>query len=187
MQVKTDLKTPNFIRPEILLHPNIPKPLHGLNPRTIKGQEWWDEQRHIAYDKNNDCCWACGVHKSKAEYYQWLEAHEYYEYRYKEGEAKLVEIVALCHACHNYIHSGRMAMMQENGTMEQEKVANILEHGNKILSDAGLLHLKTNLPESEFAEWKKWHLVIDGVSYYTKFESFNEWYQFYQSKNDGEI
>src|SRR3990167_9396936 len=95
---KTLVETPNFTNPAILLHPNIPKPMHGVNPRTIMGQEWWDEQRQRAYEENNFCCWACGVHKSQAAYHKWLEAHECYEIDYIAGRMYMRIIVALCHS-----------------------------------------------------------------------------------------
>ena len=116
---------PKFIRPEILLHPNVPKPLHHVNPRSILGKEWWDVQRQKAYKENNYCCWACGIHKSEAKYHQWLEGHEHYDINYETGCVKLKEIVALCHSCHNSIHTGRMQLLRKRKEISKEKHLNL--------------------------------------------------------------
>ena len=169
---------PKFIMPELILHPNIPKPLHGLNPRVVLGKEWWDEQRSIAYEQNNYCCWACGISKYNAKYHKWLEAHEFYDYDYENGEAKLVKIVALCHSCHNYIHSGRMQMLLQEGKMSKEMYDDILAHGDKIIVDN---NLKFPPIPKKVAKWSDWHIIIEGKSYYTKFRDIEDWANFYDN------
>ena len=99
--------------PWLLFHPNIPKPLHGLAPRIILGETWWQTTKKEAKAKLNQHCWACGIHKSSSKYHQWLEAHECYSINYGLGRVEYVGTCALCHACHNYIHDGRMLMMVE--------------------------------------------------------------------------
>jgi len=173
------------LRPDLLLHPNIPMPLHGLNPRTLKGREWWDAKRQAAYAKNNYCCWACGVHKSEALYRHVLEAHEDYVIDYANGRMTIKEIVALCPACHGYIHSGRLEAMYLNGEIGVTKFVEILRRGTEILIDNDLplnpfakrimsvyrmepimLHPQPALeiPETIVA-WGDWRLVLDGVEY----------------------
>ena len=180
-----ELRPPLFVRPEILLHPNIPKPLHGTNPRTLLGKDWWDEKRQVAYEENNYCCWACGVHKLNAKYHKWLEAHECYEINYAEGKAEMVYISALCHSCHNYIHSGRMQMILGTTEMPPEKFTEILKHGDDIVGEV----LKTK-PKNPFiigsifdtANWSDWKLVIDKKEYSGKFKDIEEWYNFYNKR-----
>ena len=158
------------------MHPNIPKPLHGTVPRQILGEDWWNEQRQIAYAKNDYRCWACGVHKSKAKYHNWLEAHEMYDINYVVGTIEFIEIVALCHSCHNYIHSGRMAMLVDEGKMSHEKYKDILKHGDNILKKANLETPSCNGP---IAEWGKWRLVLNGKKHKGKFKTFDEWRNHY--------
>jgi len=176
-QGKPELQEPRFINPELLLHPNIPKPMHGTNPRTILGDDWWNDVRQQAYAENNYCCWACGVHKSQAKYHQWLEAHERYRINYEHGIVSLVEITALCHSCHNFIHDGRMTSLVNKGEMSYDKMKEIHNHGYAVLAKAGIRNLR--LDATLIAPWHKWHLVLNGKKYYSKFASYDEWMEYY--------
>lgn len=197
----------DFTRPELLLHPNIPKPLHGLNPRSILGKKWWDEKRKEAYAIHNDHCWACGIHKSKQLYKTWLEGHESYDIDYNTGKVVLKEIVALCHACHQFIHNGYLYVRYSKGEVSYNYAYNIMRHGMGVLQKAGLkphphaaLHyllitgrtkdeadtivierglLDEYDPPSRMAAWHEWHLEIDGETYQSLFKDFDEWQAYY--------
>ena len=96
------------LHPEILSQPNIPQPLHGLSPRVINGDAWWNATRKEVYARYDYHCIACGVHKTEAQGPKWLEAHEVYDFDYAKGIATVKSIEPLCHYCHNFIHSGRL-------------------------------------------------------------------------------
>lgn len=192
----------NFWRPELLASPNIPKPLHTVNPRTILGKKWWDEVRQFAYARHDYRCYACGTPKKNAFYHKWLEAHEDYDIDWETGKVELREIVALCHSCHNFIHSGRLYTIYLNGEIGKDKVMNILDHGfdickrNHIIPYYGAFLVRYMLegyPEKmaeefaikdgwfphKMAEWDKWHLVVEGKSYYSPFKNLEEWKQYW--------
>ncbi len=186
--------------PKLLQHPNIPKPLHGLSPRAIKGKEWWDKKRQEVYKSTNYHCKACGVHKSQAKYHKWLEAHEDYTIDYEKGTMEIKDIVPLCHSCHNFIHSGRLFTVED----DLDKVAQILERGFNILNENGLeapyaaniiaikleidydiyVHriCEPELPPTTIAEWDDWKLIFEGEEYYSKFNSLKEWAEYYRKQ-----
>lgn len=120
---------PNFIRPELLLHPTIPRSLSGVNPRRLKGKEWWDETRKAAYALNNYCCWACGVHKLDTKE-QLLDGHETYEYDFGPCIAHYAGTVALCRSCHQFIHFDQIVWLAWR--------IRVLLRGLRILKSAGL-------------------------------------------------
>jgi len=180
------------LHPEILMHANIPKPLHEVNPRNIMGQAEWDVVRKEAYASTDYHCIACGVHKSEAKEHQWLEAHEFYNIDYGAGRLEIEKIIPLCHYCHNFIHSGRL-MMIIGEEKTQDEVIEILEHGFKILSDNnlsafyGTIHLaheigantfgvtKNVQPGGETPAWEDWRLVWNGKEYPPKYKTYEEW------------
>lgn len=168
--------TDRQLRPELLLEPPLPEPLHGLAPRTIKGRAWWDKHRKAAYARMDDCCHACGVHKSRALYRRSLEGHESYEIDWENGRMELREIVALCHCCHNYIHSGRLRILLDTGKIDTVKYNRIIEHGNSIV--AGLAEPEP-LPVM-VAAWDRWVLVVDGDEYPSRFRNRDEWAGYYR-------
>ena len=185
------------LKPEILTQPNIPKPLHGIAPRTILGQEWWNIERQKVYASTDYHCVTCGVSKYEAKKHLWLEAHEYWDFDYQKGICKIISIEPLCHYCHNFIHSGRLKMIMGN-EKTQDEVVDILEHGLKILSDNKLkcfpftLKFAKSLKANTFGvktyklkmnpriKWNDWKLVFQGKEYRSKFKSQSEWINFYQ-------
>lgn len=186
---------PVFVRPEILFEPDpIPVPLHGVNPRSIEGQEWWDEVRSKAYRNNNDCCWACGIHRSKAEFHQWLEAHEIYEVDYKKAQMTLKSVAALCHSCHNFIHLGRLKELLRAGKVDHKKYSAIFVHGNVVIRKYHLQkkhaklrrrHRRNHKKSSLRHRWGDWHLLWKGKKHHSHHKGPNEWAEYYQSQNQG--
>ena len=160
---KLDLESDPFIlRPELLQFPGIPKSLHGLSPRTIMGQEWWDEQRKEVYAKAGTCCQACGVYSGAAEHHQWVEAHEVYEYDYTKCLATFIEIVCLCYFCHQFAHLGRLDMMDAEGQIDGKLASAIRRHGFSILRKAKLLKKYHPVNMSLYNTWK---LSFNGKTY----------------------
>ena len=187
------------MKPEILMQPNIPTPLHGVNPRTIMGKEWWDIERQKVYMSTNYHCVACGVPKLEARGYQWLEAHEYWSIDYQKGVCEVVSIEPLCHYCHNFIHSGRLSMVLGKEKTEKETI-DILEHGFKILSENKLkcfpltLEFAKSLGAKTFGvkpyrlkinpeiKWTDWKLLFQGKEYKSNFADEVESSNFYSKK-----
>ena len=178
-------------KPEILTHPNIPKPFHGMAPRTLMGEAWWNVVRREAYARYNYRCVACGVHKTQAQGPKWLEAHEYWNIDYIDAICEVKSIEPLCHFCHNFIHSGRLSMIVGGEKTVEEAVA-ILEHGFMILALNGLdcfpgtavlaRELKANtlgvkayeLPDHD-PEWHEWKLLFNGLEYRSQFAGYEDW------------
>lgn len=170
-----------ILRPQLLLMPNVPKPLHGLAPRVIMGDKWWNHARKETYLKADNKCEACGTPKEQAHYHKWMEAHELYEYDFKAFVAVFVELICLCHACHNYIHSGRMQALVDKGQFPAYKQQHILNHGEEILRKAGLFHKKEQ-PEWGLGYWADWRLIFNGNAYSPLFKSSIEWQKHYNGE-----
>jgi len=158
--------------------------MHGMAPRVLFGQAWWDVVRKQAYASTGYRCAACGIPKSEAKYHHWLEGHELYEIDYPKGRMKLMEIVPLCHSCHNYIHSGRMQALVDKGEMKFQKMKDILCHGDAILKAAKLSHPK---PPKKIARWEDWRFELeDGELFEPIFPTRKAWMNhFHPGWDDG--
>lgn len=165
--------------PEILLHPPIPLPMFGLAPRVVMDAQWWAKVKAEAYAQYNYTCAACGIPKETAPFRKWLEAHECYTIDYQQGRMNYVKTVALCHACHNYIHRARLDAMCELGQISKEKRAAIIRRGDGVLERAGLLMEKmaaeitanSTCHQIDAVPWGDWRLVVDGMEFPPRFNS----------------
>jgi len=84
-----------FPDPSILLHPQIPKPLHLMAPRVFLGNKWWDNVRRDAYWCHGYYCHACGVDGTGNKSKIGLEAHEMYDIDYVTGRVEFLDAVSI--------------------------------------------------------------------------------------------
>lgn len=164
------------MNPRILLAPNIPKPLHGIAPRVVLGQAWWDTQRKLAYENAGQKCEACGTTRSQAWPKPWLEAHETYDYDYSHGRLTFVRLVCLCPACHMFIHSGRLNMLLDQGEITEALYERVVEHGLSIIRKARLTRQYEHRHDSDIdVPWEDWRMVINGKEYGPSSRSYTAW------------
>ena len=166
------LKPPT--EPELLLHQNIPKPLHGIAPRKVLGSSWWRKTRHDAFEAYNWHCAACGVFVRDAKIKAWLEAHEIYDFDYNHGTLTYLRTVPLCHCCHAFVHNGRLKMLLDQKKIEPGHYHTVMKHGTDVLAAAGIS--KEPIPENpRKIPWKKWRMVIGGRRYGPSTNNRNQW------------
>lgn len=166
-------------KPELLTMPNIPMPLHGVNPRTVLGGSWWKKEREEAIKSTNSHCEACGLHKTKVRgRKKWLEGHEVYHTDYLNGRLTYIRTTPLCPFCHQFIHDGRLRWLLDTRQITQERFVTIIQHGDAILKAAGLYRKPRYQREQELtrlyeqgllAPWGEWRLVIWGDEYPPKY------------------
>ena len=163
--------------PTILCHPNIPKPLHGVAPRVIAGNRWWDEQRKLAYERAQFRCQACGTPKADVlGVRKLLEAHEFYDYDYEHGRLTFKKLVALCPYCHAFIHSGRTENLYNTEAISYEVYAAIMNHGHSVLQANGLSARYEMRHNSDWQiAWQDWRMVFEGKEYGPSSRSMDDW------------
>jgi hypothetical protein len=113
------------------------------------------------------------VPKAKAKGRQWLEGHEWYRIDYPAGRMYYEHTVALCHYCHNYIHVGRLKDLLIKNMIPQAKYVAIIQHGERLLSEAGLP--PRQVYTGPCAPWADWRLVLEGKEYPPLYETLEEW------------
>jgi len=125
--------------------------------------------------------------------HQWLEAHEWIVPVEEEPGVYVVkEIVALCHYCHMFIHSGRLSIV------EDEPTEAILRHGVKVLrlmmDKPRIFYITLNLcerygvstrglgverPTEPSIAWSAFRLRYKEHEWPAKFNSADEWLEYY--------
>lgn len=122
------------LRPLIAM-PNIPRPLHGVNPRTLLGVSTWNHMRKFCYAKAKDTCEICGC---RPESLRHRHGHEVYEIDYVSGTAKFVKVFCVCSLCHlACIHTGRALTLwkKHNPLYPTSFLLQGAEHAFKIVSE----------------------------------------------------
>lgn len=125
----------------------VPDSCWYSNLRSILSPAQWDFIRKDAYKRAGGKCMICGAPKNR------LEAHERWEYDEETATQKLVDVVAVCHTCHEVIHIGRTQLMgREKEACEHFMKVNGCSYADyrKALGEANEAHIRRN----KIPEWK---------------------------------
>ena len=172
------------LRPLVAM-PNIPKPLHGVNPRTLLGSSTWNRLRKSCYFNAHDTCEICG---NKPENLRHRHGHEVYEIDYAHGTAKFVRVFCVCSLCHlACIHTGRALTMwkQKNPLYPTEFLLEGAEHAFKIISEYNSDHPKADIRAyATFLDYLKYDGLKEpmekliekyGMKFYKEVEGMVDW------------
>lgn len=123
----------------------VPDSCWYSNLRSILSPAQWDTVRKEAYSRAQGRCMICGEQASR------LEAHERWGYDEEKRVQKLLDVVAVCRACHEVIHIGRTQLTggEERACAHFMKVngCSFWEY-RKALGEANADHIRRNkIPE----------------------------------------
>lgn len=161
--------------PRLLLHSQIPLPMHGVNPRSVLGNAWWGREKTSVLSTQLGVCAACGEHLLSKT----LDVHECYDIDFENGRMTYVKAVGLCRKCHDFIHRRRLAELVCRHKQTMSYYKSVIDHGLDVLENAGLVEefwaFDFNEAMDSAAEWSQWRLVINGKEYPPKYSSEHEW------------
>lgn len=140
----------------LIAMPNIPKPTHGMAPRTLLGSRVWNQMRRHCYIQAEDTCEICGA---KPENLRHRHAHEVYSIDWEKGEVRFVRAFCVCALCHlGCIHTGRAITLYKQGNplYPKEFLLQGAEHAFKTIAEYNEDHPDADLKAySTFLEYLK--------------------------------
>lgn len=116
---------------------NLPKPQHGLAPRTLLGASTWNHMRKRCYAEAGFKCEICGAEVGVDIEKRQLHAHEIFQIDYERGVSTFIRCAALCSLCHlGCIHTGRAYTLHRRGNplYPKEFLLEGAEHAFKIIT-----------------------------------------------------
>lgn len=188
----------------LITMPNVPQPLHGINPRSLMGEAKWDELRMKLYLESRYKCEICG----RALDDKSIQLHELYSYNRAKREAIFQKYIVVCKLCHNAIHSGRMLSFYKNQNLifTKEYVLEVIENCFKLVGEYNVknetvlrlyhtflkflyladlekevreLIAKYNIKfydwQGKLGDWRQWHLIWNGKKYYSPYLNSEHW------------
>lgn len=120
----------------LLCMPNVPQPLHLVNPRNIMGEYQWGKVRKQIREEHNYTCQVSGelLGTDRGA----VHIHEVYSIDWKKHTSTFERAICLDPLLHTtIIHSGRaLTLFKKNDPlMPMDKMLNGLEKGFKLISD----------------------------------------------------